>query len=170
LDPAVDKYAFRQANAVHRFMRTTAAWKPMSWLFSKTLHHIDAAVYKVTRGRKTFAAVAAGLPVCMLTTTGAKTGRARTVPLLAIPDGAGLVLIGSNYGRTFAPGWTYNLRANPKASVELGGKRMEMTATEVKGPERDELYARGVEIYPGWAVYKTRANREIPIFRLTKIS
>lgn len=166
----MNKYAYQQANVVHRFMRASAAWKPMAWFFSKTLHHIDAAVFKATKGRKTFAAVAAGLPVCMLTTTGAKTGQARTVPLLAIPDGAGLVLIGSNYGRTFAPGWTYNLRANPKATVELDGKRQEMVATEVTGPERDALYARGVEIYPGWTVYKKRAGREIPIFRLAKTS
>ena len=159
-------YDFEQANVLRRFLRTSAAWKPMSLFYAKTLHHIDRAVFKATKGKKTFAALVTGLPVCMVTTTGAKSGLARTVPLLAIPDGPAFILIASNYGRTFAPAWCANLRKNPKATMVFEGTTRELVAHELTGTERDEQYARGLAIYPGWTVYQARANRVIPVFRL----
>ena len=159
-------YDFSEANVLKRFMRTSAAWKPMSLFYAKTMHHIDRAVFKATKGKRTFAALVTGLPVCMVTTTGAKSGQPRTVPLLTIPDGPDFILIGSNYGQTFAPAWCANLRKNPKATMAFEGRTVELVAHELTGAERDEHYARGLAIYPGWSVYKTRANRVIPVFKL----
>jgi deazaflavin-dependent oxidoreductase (nitroreductase family) len=163
----VNNYAFEKANLLQRLMRVSAAWKPVSWFYARTLHHIDRAVYKATKGRKTFAALVTGLPVCMLTTTGAKSGQPRTVPLLAIPERGDLIVIGSNYGQKDTPAWCANLRANPEVTMAFEGKRLDMVATEVHGAEREALYNRGIGIYPGWTVYKSRANRTIPVFRLT---
>jgi F420H(2)-dependent quinone reductase len=92
-------YAFSQANRFRRFIRVSAAWRPMSWFYARTLHHIDRVVYRLTGGRATFASWVAGLPIAMLTTTGAKSGRRHTLPLVALPEGDRLVIIASNFGQ-----------------------------------------------------------------------
>jgi hypothetical protein len=65
----------------------------MSWLYARTLHHLDRWVYRATRGRTTFVSWVTGLPVVLLTTTGAKSGRRHTLPLVAIPTEDRLIVI-----------------------------------------------------------------------------
>jgi deazaflavin-dependent oxidoreductase (nitroreductase family) len=166
-----DVYAFGQANWFRRMMRLSGAVPPISWLYARTLHHLDRAVYKLTRGRATFVSFVTGLPIVMLTTTGAKTGRHHTLPLVALPDGDRLVIIASNYGQQRNPAWYYNLRANPHVTITLGGATREMVAQELEGEERDRQYARGIEVYPGWTQYRERAsNRRIPVIELTPVA
>ena len=166
-----DVYAFGQANWFRRMMRLSGAVPPISWLYARTLHHLDRAVYKLTRGRATFVSLVTGLPIVMLTTTGAKTGRHHTLPLVALPDGDRLVIIASNYGQQRNPAWYYNLRANPHVTITLGGATREMVAQELEGEERDRQYARGIEVYPGWTQYRERAsNRRIPVIELTPVA
>jgi deazaflavin-dependent oxidoreductase (nitroreductase family) len=66
-------------------------------------------VYRVSRGRSTFTSWVTGLPIVMLTTTGARSGRQRTLPVLGVPDDGTLVVIASNYGQERNPAWYYNL-------------------------------------------------------------
>jgi deazaflavin-dependent oxidoreductase (nitroreductase family) len=166
-----DVYAFGQANWFRRMMRLSGAVPSISWLYARTLHHLDRAVYKLTRGRATFVSFVTGLPIVMLTTTGAKTGRHHTLPLVALPDGDRLVIIASNYGQQRNPAWYYNLRANPHVTITLGGATREMVAQELEGEERDRQYARGIEVYPGWTQYRERAsNRRIPVIELTPVA
>jgi deazaflavin-dependent oxidoreductase (nitroreductase family) len=161
-------YAHQQANPVRRVVRVTAAWRPMSWFYARTLHHIDRAVYRLSSGRTTFASWVAGLPIVMLTTTGAKTGRRCTLPLVALPEDDRLVVIASNYGQARNPAWYYNLCANPRATVCFEGVTREMVARELDGSERERHYTRGIEIYPGWTQYRKRAShRQIPVMELT---
>jgi len=163
-------YEHRQANPFRRMVRGTAAWKPLSLFYARTLHHIDRVVYKLTRGRATFASWVAGLPIVMLTTTGAKSGRRRTLPLVALPEGDRLIVIASNYGQDRNPAWYYNLRANPRATVCFEGVTREMVARELEGEERERHYNRGIEIYPGWTAYRKRAaHRRIPVVELTPV-
>jgi len=163
-----DVYGFRQANLLRRTVRATAAWPPVSWLYARTLHHLDRFVYRLTGGRATFVSWVAGLPVVMLTTTGAKSGRRHTLPLVGLPDGERMVVIASNYGQERNPGWYYNLCANPRATIEFEGTTREVTARELEGEEREREYARGIEIYPGWTEYRKRAaHRRIPVMELT---
>jgi deazaflavin-dependent oxidoreductase (nitroreductase family) len=163
-------YEHRQANPFRRVVRVTAAWKPLSLFYARTLHHIDRGVYKLTRGRATFASWVAGLPIVMLTTTGRKTGRRCTLPLVALPDGDRLVVIASNYGQRHNPAWYHNLRANPRATVCFEGVTREVVARELYGDERERLYARGIEVYPGWTQYEKRAaHRRIPVLELTPV-
>ncbi len=159
----------RLANPFRRMVRVSAAWTPLSLFYARTLHHIDRAVHKVTRGRATFASWVAGLPIVMLTTTGAKSGRRCTLPLVALPDGERLVVIASNYGQERNPAWYYNLRANPRATVCFEGVTREMVARELEGEERERHYAHGIEIYPGWTQYRKRAPRRIPVIELTPV-
>jgi deazaflavin-dependent oxidoreductase (nitroreductase family) len=164
-------YEHRRANPFRRVVRVTAAWAPVSWFYARTLHHIDRLVFRATRGRATFVSWVAGLPIVMLTTTGAKSGRRHTLPLVALPEQDRLVVIASNYGQERNPGWYYNLRANPSATVCFEGVTQEMVARELEGEERDRHYQRGIEIYPGWTEYRKRAaHRRIPVLELTPVS
>lgn len=161
-------YALRQANPFRRAVRVTASWPPLSWLYVRTLHHADRAVYRLTQGRATFVSWVAGLPIVMLTTTGAKSGRRHTLPLVALPEGDRLVIIASNYGQHRNPSWYYNLRADPRATITFEGVTREMVARKLEGEERERHYARGIEIYPGWRQYRKRAaHRQIPVMELT---
>ena len=163
-------YAYREANPIRRVARITASWPPVSWFYARTLHHIDRAVYRLTRGRATFASWVAGLPIVMLTTTGAKSGRRNTLPLVALPEGDCLVVIASNYGQYRNPAWYHNLRANPRATICFEGVTREVTARELEDEERERHYARGIETYPGWTQYRKRAShRQIPVMELTPV-
>ena len=104
----------------------------------------------------------------MLTTTGARSGAPRTQPVLGLPDGDGVVVIASNYGRPRHASWYHNLRAAPRARVATAGRRYEATASELSGPERDRYYDRAVEIYPGFRHYERwAAPRRIRVLRLS---
>ena len=160
-------YRYEQTNWARRLMRMSGTVRPISWFYARALHHIDHVVYGLTRGRATFTSWVAGLPVAMLTTTGAKSGRRRTLPVLAVPHKGSLVVIASNYGQDHNPAWYYNLRAQPEATIIFEGEPHEVVARELTGDERESWYARGVEIYPGWTSYRKRAaHRTIPVIEL----
>jgi deazaflavin-dependent oxidoreductase (nitroreductase family) len=163
-------YEHGQANRFRRVVRVTAAWKPLSLFYARTLHHIDRVVYQLTRGRATFVSWVAGMPVVMLTTTGAKSGRRHTCPLVALPEGDRVVVIASNYGQHRNPAWYHNLCANPRATIRFEGVTQEVVARELEGEERARHYERGIEIYPGWTTYRKRAaHRRIPVLELTPV-
>ena len=154
---------YDRANALQRLLRRFAGSGPGSWLFARVLHHIDRPVYRLTGGRHTFASLVSGIPVVMLTTTGAKTGRRRAVPVLGLPTPGGLAVIASNFGQHNQPGWYYNLRANPAAEVD--GRAVHAAVAE--GEERAQIWAQGLRVYPGWSQYERRAaHRDIVVFVL----
>src|SRR6185503_2350426 len=137
-------YSYADAGILKRAIRRSAGWKPLSLFYSRTLHLVDGAVFKVTRGRATFTSWLAGLPVAWLTTTGAKSGAERTSPVLAIPCGDGrLVVIASNYGQRNNPSWYHNIRANPRTRIHFDGAEQVMVARVLEGDEREQWYERG---------------------------
>lgn len=99
----------------------------------------------------------------LITTTGAKSGRETTNPLVYVPDTDRIVIIASNGGDDKHPAWYHNLRADPELTVELGTETYTGKAEFVTGPESDELYARMVEIMPQFADYKAKTTRRIPV-------
>jgi deazaflavin-dependent oxidoreductase (nitroreductase family) len=162
---------YGEANPIQRFMRWSAATAPMSWFYARVLHHLDRLVYRLTRGRHTFSNWVSGLPVIMLTTTGARTGQQRTSPVLGVSDGDNLVVIAANWGQRHHPAWYRNLCACPTATVTVGGVSRRVRAREVSGEERERLWQRGREVYPGGDVYARRAaNRRIPVVALAPVS
>ena len=127
-------------------------------------------MYRLTRGRHTFANLLSGIPVVLLTTTGARTGRPRTVPVLGLPTADGLAVIASNFGQQYQPGWYYNLRANPEGSVTADGRTRQVRAVEAEGDVRRRIWEEGLRIYPGWAQYERRAShRRIAVFVLEPV-
>ena len=79
-------------------------------------------MYRASRGRATFTSWTTGLPIVMLTTTGAKSGRTRTLPVLGLPNDGNLVVIASNYGQDRNPAWYHNLRAQPGPASSSTGR------------------------------------------------
>ena len=98
---------YAEANVFFRAMRRMTGWKPVSWLFARILPPVDRFVSRTTARNATFAGLVSGLPVLLLTTTGAKTGVQRTTPLLYLRDGDDFVLIASNWGQEHNPSWYY---------------------------------------------------------------
>lgn len=159
---------YARANPIQRALRRFAASRPGSWLFARILHRIDRPVYRVTRGRHTFASLLSGLPVVMLTTTGVRSGRLRSVPVLGLPTADGLAVIASNYGQHHHPAWYYNLRAKPEGQVSIDGTTTRpFRARETEGEQRARIWQEGLKVYPGWSQYERRAShRRIAVFLL----
>jgi deazaflavin-dependent oxidoreductase (nitroreductase family) len=165
-----DAFAYTRANAFQRAMRRLAASGPGSWLFARVLHHVDRPVFRLTRGRATFGSLVSGLPVVMLTTTGARTGKPRTVPVLGIPTDDGLAVIASNWGQKHPPAWDHNLRADPAASVAIGRQTRRVRAVPAEGERRERIWGEGLRVYPGWSQYERRAgDRRIVVYALEQV-
>ena len=126
-----------------------------------TLH---SALFRVTRGR--VAGTISNTPVLLLTTTGRKTGKPRTVPLLYLADGGGYAVIASNGGATLDPAWCLNLRANPTGNVQTGADHIAVRAEFVGGDERERLWQALASTYRGYDGYVERTSRRIPVIML----
>jgi deazaflavin-dependent oxidoreductase (nitroreductase family) len=109
-----------------------------------------------------------GATVLLLTTTGAKTGRRGTTPLVYSKDGDRLVIAASKAGAPTNPAWYHNLVAHPTVTVEVGTDSYEARAAVTAGAERDRLYAQHAKLNPGFAEYQKNTTRVIPIVTLER--
>jgi len=105
----------------------------------------------------------AGSRLLLLTTTGRKSGRPRTTPLMRIEDGDNYVVAGSVGGAPSHPGWYYNLMDNPRVMVQVGRTVENRTARIADGEERHRLWARFIEAEGRFADYEKRTDRIIPV-------
>jgi deazaflavin-dependent oxidoreductase (nitroreductase family) len=110
-----------------------------------------------------------GANMVLITTTGAKSGRQRTNPLVYLPDGDRIVVFASNGGADTNPAWFHNVKANPEITVEVGTDKYDATAQQVEDrTERDALYARIVAVNPGFGEYEKNTERVIPVVALNR--
>jgi len=106
-------------------------------------------------------------PVLLLTTTGRKTGKQRTNPVLYLEDDGRYVIVASVGGAPAHPAWYLNLRANPAAAIQVGRRRLAVNA-ETAGPEeKTRLWAKATEMYPSYDDYQAKTRRKIPVVILT---
>jgi len=112
-----------------------------------------------------------GAPILLLTTTGARSGHTRTNPMM-YRDGEGGVryVFASKAGAPTNPDWYHNLLANPRVTVEVGESTYEATAVPVEGPERDRIYAKHADLYPGFREYQEKTERVIPVVALYPVA
>ena len=143
-------------NAFHRLQRRVASSRPGAAVFARTLQPIDTAVAAVSGGTATFAGLMANVPVVFLTTSGARTGRPRTNPLIGIPFHGGVGVLGTNYARPRTPGWVVNLEANPEATLSHRGITLPVRAEPVEGRLLEDLIRAGEAVYRGFAAYVPR--------------
>ncbi len=103
-----------------------------------------------------------GTPVLLLTTTGRKSGRQRTTPLLYLRDGEDMIVVASNGGNDRHPAWWLNLEQNPEAGVQVGVLTRRMRAKKANKKQRSRLWPRLVDMYSGYEDYQKSTRREIP--------
>ncbi|MCW2931660.1 MAG: hypothetical protein JWM19_2622 [Actinomycetia bacterium] len=109
----------------------------------------------------------AGMPLLLLTTTGARTGQRRAAPLAYVPDGDRYVVAAANGGARANPAWYHNVVADPRVTVEAGTETFGAIVTIAAGAERAALYQRCVAAYPQLADYQASTAREVPIVLIT---
>lgn len=164
-------YQVRPAGRLQRRLQGAASRPWAGSLLAKTLHPLDRTVFKATSGRYTVARLLAGLPVVMLTTAGARTGERRKTPLLGIPMGDDMAVIGSNFGKRMTPGWVYNLAADPHGTVGYGDRTVEVTAKPADPDETERAFDLASAVYGAFPAYRERAaHREIRVFILEATS
>ena len=143
----------------------------VSRFFARNLYRIDEFYLKLSHGRRTLTQVLSGLPVVLLTTTGARSGLARTMPLACIPDPDHphqFAVIASNLGQPHHPAWYYNLKAHPRATGIIDRQVETYITHEANDEEYARLWQVATEIYPGYQLYQKRfGKRRIPIMVLT---
>jgi len=135
----------------------------------RVLTPLDRRLLTRTKGRATILGPI-GAPTMLLTTTGAKSGLARTTPLLyARESDDALIVVGSNFGQQHHPAWTGNLKANPDALVTIGGKDVPVRAVLLEGAEAEEAYRKMVDLVDTYGEYRNRTDRQIRVFRLAAV-
>jgi deazaflavin-dependent oxidoreductase (nitroreductase family) len=111
-----------------------------------------------------------GSPLLLLQTTGAKSGRTRVKPLVYRRDGDRLVVFGTKGGSPTHPEWFYNVRANPRVTVEVGRDRFEADARVALPEERDRLWGLQTQDVPVFADYQKKTDRTIPVVILERVA
>ncbi|MDX2649631.1 nitroreductase family deazaflavin-dependent oxidoreductase [Streptomyces sp. PA03-1a] len=106
------------------------------------------------------------LPVVILTTRGAKSGKIRKTPLMRVEHGGQYAVVASLGGAPKNPVWYHNVVADPRVELQDGPRRQDMTAREVSGEEKALWWDRAVEAFPDYADYQKKTDREIPVFVL----
>jgi len=111
-----------------------------------------------------------GLPVIVVTTRGARSGKLRKVPLMRVEHDGAYAAVASMGGAPKHPTWYFNLVANPEVEVQDGPLRRDMKARELTGAEKAAWWQRAVAAFPDYADYQRRTEREIPVFVLEPVS
>lgn len=150
---------------------TARPWTPfeekVGSVVVKAMSVANTWIFRATGG-KWGAKFMRGAPVLLLTTIGRKSGEPKVAPLIYLKDGARLILVASKGGMSHHPLWYRNLEANPQVEVELPGTdKLPMRAQRATDEEKALLWPRLLEIYPDYADYQARTERNIPVVILT---
>lgn len=136
----------------------------MKDFFLKLISAIHNFIFRISGGR--WGGRFVGADVLLLTVTGRKSGLPRTVPLLYMRDGEDFIIVASKGGDPKHPTWWLNLEASPDATVEIGSRKLRVTATRVSADEKAALWPRLVAMYRGYGDYQRNTDRDIPVVRL----
>jgi F420H(2)-dependent quinone reductase len=110
-----------------------------------------------------------GMPVILLTTVGAKTGKLRKTPLMRVEHDGEYAVVASLGGAPKHPVWYYNVAKNPRVELQDGSVTRDYDAREVFGDEKGIWWERAVAAFPDYADYQTKTDRQIPVFVLTPV-
>jgi len=159
----------KKPNRIQKLLHLLGWLRPVTSFFSTRWYRIDETLLNWT-GNKISLSRLVGWPVASITTRGAKTGLPRNILLNAFPDGNKIVLIGSNFGSEYNPGWYHNLKKNPECFVELKGWSGKYNARETDGAEREECWQMALSYYSAYEKYQEWASpRKIPTIVLEPV-
>jgi deazaflavin-dependent oxidoreductase (nitroreductase family) len=130
----------------------------------RTTTVINRFLFKLTNGR--IGGRFGKVKILLLTTSGRKSGKQRTVPLQYFNDGEEYAIVASNGGDDRHPGWWLNLQAEPKAEVQIGAEKLSVEARRASPEEKGRIWPNVISVYPGYDEYQTRTSREIPLVLL----
>jgi deazaflavin-dependent oxidoreductase (nitroreductase family) len=108
-----------------------------------------------------------GHPLLILTTTGQRTGRSHSTPVIGIRSGKDWLAVASNGGAATQPLWVRNIAANPEVTVRLGKRTEAFTARILPDEERSEWWPKLVQAYPTYATMQEKTDRDLPVILLT---
>ena len=126
--------------------------------------------YEATGGREANTLRDTGLPIVIVSTRGAKSGKVRKLGLMRVEHDGVYAVVGSQGGAPTDPAWVFNLRAHPLVELQDGAEKHDYRAREVDGDERDVWWARANATWPSYDDYQTRTDRRIPVFVLERIA
>ena len=135
---------------------------------SRTTHlimHVHRFLYRISDGR--LGSRLAGIPMLLLHTSGRKSGKEYIIPLAYHPHEDSFVVVASNEAQPKNPGWYFNVLADESAKVQDGSSVIDVTAREVTGNERREIWTAALKTNPAWAGYAKKTDRTIPVIMLT---
>jgi F420H(2)-dependent quinone reductase len=127
----------------------------------KAMVSVGVFLYRLTGGG--IGGRVQSLPVLLLTTTGRTSGKTRTVPVGFLRDGSAYVIIASNAGLPRHPAWFLNRESEPSATIQVKKRQMQVKAETANPEKRRELWARLMEVAPGYGRYQKQTTREIPL-------
>ena len=110
-----------------------------------------------------------GVPIILLTTVGAKSGKLRKTPLMRVEHDGEYAVIASKGGAPTHPVWYHNIVKNPHVELQDGPVKKDYQAREATGDERAVWWERSVAVWPDYAEYQKKTDRQIPVFVLTPI-
>jgi len=136
----------------------------LNYELDKRLGGLGVGLYRLTGGR-----IARKVDVLILTTSGRRSGKTRTVLLQFFRDGANLVIVAANSGRSSHPGWFYNLKATPTVRVQVMDHILQVRAEELSAEETTAFWPRILHVAPTYARYQQATSRPIPLVRLVPV-
>lgn len=149
-------------------LRRLASWVSRGRAFSFVGRRIVTPLDRLLRGRRWAPGrITMGDALCHVTTTGRRSRRQRTAPLLYVPaDGEGVVVVATNWGSRHHPAWSHNIEADPAVSYEMDGTAIVARARRASDEEFAQYWARFVAMWPNYEAYRDRVDRDIRMYVL----
>ncbi|MQB01040.1 MAG: nitroreductase family deazaflavin-dependent oxidoreductase [Actinobacteria bacterium] len=149
---------------LERMGRAIGKTRPGVYLLRYVFTPFDKLTYRLTGGRRGLSP--RRMKAALLTTTGRRSGKLVTTPVLVLPDGDGFIVVGSNYGRGRHPSWTYNMMANRNVALQMGESSKDYVARRLSEGEARSHWPDLVRMWPAWQTYREITDRKFRMFRL----
>ena len=139
-----------------------------TWMVRNIFSRLDPVIFKATNGRFTSMG-APYMPMLTMTARGRHSGEPRSVHLACIENDGSYLVVASAMGQEKHPAWRYNIEANPNVEVQLSGERFPARAQVLSDAEKEAVWEDVREAIPQMSVYETRTDRNIRVFRLSRV-
>lgn len=149
-------YDVPSPKALQRASWCVASSRPGAWMLSRMLPPVDRLLIRRSGGQVSIPQVVSGLPIITLVTVGARSGERRESPLLGVPHGDNMAVIGTAFGQPATPAWWHNLRAHPEVEVIYKARSVPARAREATPEEARAIWERGRSLYAGYEAYARR--------------